>query len=70
MQTSSHSQKQQRHKLKRKDHEYNVNDAVLVENEQSTKFGQDTCNGPCIFEVCNNITIKIQEGPITDTYNI
>ena len=27
-------------------HVYKVNDLVLVKNQQSTKFGQDTYNGP------------------------
>ena len=44
---------------------------MLVKNKQSTKFDQDAYYGPWkIQEVCNNDTIKIQKGAITDTYNI
>ena len=52
-------------------HEYRVNDTVLVKNERSTKFGQDTYNSPWkILEVRNNGTVKVKKGAITDIYNI
>ena len=39
---------------KRIEHEYKVNNTVLVKNKQSTKFGQDTYNSPWnILEVRN-----------------
>ena len=56
---------------KRIQHEYKINDQVLVKNQQSTKFGQDAYNGPwTVNEVCDNRTVKITKGVITDVYNI
>ena len=52
-------------------HEYKINDQVLVKNQQSTKFGQDAYNGPwTVNEVCDNGTVKITKGVITNVYNI
>ena len=56
---------------KRVQHEYKVNDQVLVKNQQSTKFGQDAYNSPWnVNKVRNNRTIKITKGVVTDVYNI
>ena len=56
---------------KRIQHEYKINDQVLVKNQQSTKFGQDAYNGPwTVNKVRDNRTVKITKGVITDVYNI
>ena len=56
---------------KRIQHEYKINDQVLVKNQQSTKFGQDAYNGPwTVTKVRDNGTVKITKGIITDVYNI
>ena len=52
-------------------HEYKVNNQVLVENQQSNKFGQDTYNGPwTVNKVRDNRTVNITKGVVTDIYNI
>ena len=56
---------------KRIQHEYKINDQVLVKNQQSTKFGQDAYNGPwTVNKVRDNGTVKITKGFITNVYNI
>ena len=56
---------------KRIKHEYKVKNTVLVKNKQSIMFGQDAYNGSLkILEVCNNCTVNIQKGAITNSYNI
>ena len=50
---------------------YEFGNLVLIKNEQSTKYGKDTYNGPwTIQEVRDNGTVKISKGPVSDIYNI
>ena len=50
---------------KRIPHKYKIQDLVLVKNEQATKFGKNTYNGPwTIQEVRDNGTVKIYKGSV------
>ena len=52
-------------------HEVMVNDQVLVMNQQSTKFGQNTYNGPwTIKKLRDKGTVRITKGVAMDVYNI
>jgi len=43
----------------------------MVKGEQSTKFDSDAYLGPYkIVQINNNGTVRVNEGVITDTYNI
>ena len=56
---------------KRIPYTYKEDDQVLVKNERSTKYGQNAYNGPwTILEVCPNGTVLVQNGTVTDVYNL
>ena len=63
--------KQKREKAKRLQHTYQIGDRVLIKQAQNTKYGSDTYDGPhTVVQVNSNGTLRIREGPTTDTYNI
>jgi hypothetical protein len=50
---------------------YHIGQRVLIKAEQSAKYGTDSYFGPFTVEaVNNNGTICVNEGTVTDTYNI
>ena len=52
-------------------HQYHVGDAILIKNDQRTKYGADAYDGPFeITEVRDNGTVRVRKGRVTDTYNI
>ena len=56
---------------KRIDHNYQVNDRILIKNDPSRKFGTNAYSGPYrVTEVRNNGTLRYQNGNIYDTINI
>ena len=61
----------QRENAKQIPHTYQVGALVLIKNEQTLKYGSDSylCPYP-ISSVHNNGTVRVQEGTITDMYNI
>jgi hypothetical protein len=60
-----------RENAKRKDYKYEVGDQVLVKAEQSSKYGSDAYLGPyTVAAVYDNGTVRVDEGTVTDTYNI
>ena len=55
----------------RKEHNYRVDDQVLIKTDQPTKFGADPYKGPYVItQVNSNGTVRVREGTVTDTYNI
>ena len=56
---------------KRLPHDYKANDMILIKAEQNSKYGTDAYLGPyTIVQVNDNGTVQVNEGTITDTYNI
>ena len=52
-------------------HTYAVGDKILIKNAQSTKYGTNAYSGPyTITSVYDNGTVRVDEGPLTDIYNI
>ncbi|MFM7543288.1 MAG: RNase H-like domain-containing protein [Ignavibacteria bacterium] len=52
-------------------YEYRVGQRVLIKAEQGAKYGTDSYLGPfTVTAVHNNGTIRVNEGAVTDTYNI
>ena len=52
-------------------HKYAMGDKVLIKNAQSMKYGTNTYSGPyTIISVYDNGTVRFDEGPLTDVYNI
>lgn len=61
----------QRENAKRLPYTYQVGQLVLIKAEQNLKYGSDAYLGPyTVVGVNNNGTVRIDEGKITDTYNI
>ena len=64
------NQSNAKEKNKRIKHTYKVDDLVLAKNKQSSKYGNDTYNHLwAIQEVCENRTVQISKGPVSDIYN-
>jgi transposase InsO family protein len=60
-----------RENSKRLPYTYRVGQRVLIKAEQSAKYGTDSYFEPFTVEaVNNNGTVRINEGTVTDTYNI
>ena len=60
-----------RENAKRMRYTYQVGQEVLVKADQSTKYGSNAYMGPfTVVEVYNNGTVRVDEGALTDTYNI
>jgi len=60
-----------RENSKRLPYTYRVGQRVLIKAEQSAKYGTDSYFGPFTVEaVNNNGTVRVNEGTVTDTYNI
>ena len=60
-----------RENSKRIPYEYQVGQRVLIKAEQSSKYGTDSYFGPFTVEAVNsNGTLRVNEGAVTDTYNI
>ena len=60
-----------RENAKRLPYNYRVGQHVLIKAEQSAKYGTDLYLGPFTVEaIHNNGTIRVNEGTVTDTYNI
>ena len=56
---------------KRLPHQYNIGDLVLVKAKQNQKYGVQSYLGPYIVRtVNNNGTLRIDDGIISDVYNI
>eukprot|EP00957_Ditylum_brightwellii_P086341 6569724-Ditylum_brightwellii.AAC.2 len=54
-----------------KQHEYRINNKVMVKNNQKQKYGTNVYIRPYwITKVNNNITVQMEFGKIMDTYNI
>ena len=60
-----------RENSKRIPYEYQVGQLVLIKSEQRLKYGSDAYLGPYrVVAVNDNGTVRVDEGKITDTYNI
>jgi len=60
-----------RENAKRIDYKYRVGQRVLIKAEQGAKYGTDSYLGPYIVTAVNdNGTLRVNEGAVTDTYNI
>jgi hypothetical protein len=60
-----------RENSKRLPYTYHVGQRVLIKAEQSAKYGTDSYFGPFTVEAVNtNGTVRVNEGTVTDTYNI
>ena len=56
---------------KRLPHTYRVGDQILIRKDWDSKYGSDAYKGPYeIVEVRSNGTVRVNEGRVTDTYNI
>ena len=56
---------------KRKQHDYKVNDKVLIKEPSNLKYGTDAYSGPFkIIKVNTNGTVTLKKGCIEDVYNI
>ena len=52
-------------------YDYAIGDRVLVKAEQASKYGSNSYLGPyTIVRVNDNGTVRVDEGTVTDTYNI
>ena len=52
-------------------HTYAVGDKILIKNAQSMKYGTNAYSGPyTITSVYDNGTVRVDEGSLTDVYNI
>ena len=64
-------QNNKRENAKRINHIYSPGDLVLIKSEQKLKYGTDSYLGPyTVVSVNDNGTVRVNEGTITDTYNI
>ena len=60
-----------RENSKRKPYTYQVGEQVLIKADQNSKYGSDSYYGPhTVVRVNNNGTVRVQEGAVTDTYNV
>ena len=60
-----------RENSKRIPYKYHVGQRVLIKAEQGTKYGTDLYLGPFTVEAVNaNVTLRVNECAVTDTYNI
>jgi hypothetical protein len=60
-----------RENSKRIPYKYRVGQRVLIKAEQGAKYGTDSYLGPFTVEaVYDNGTIRVNEGAVTDTYNL
>lgn len=60
-----------RENQKRLPHTYRVGDQILIRKDWDSKYGSDAYKGPYeIVEVRSNGTVRVNEGRVTDTYNI
>ena len=60
-----------RENSKRIPYKYRVGQRVLIKAEQGAKYGTDSYLGPFTVEAVNaNGTLRVNEGAVTDTYNI
>ena len=56
---------------KRKQHEYNEGDKILIKNEIKSKYTNDPYSGPYeIIRVNRNSTLRYRKGAVTDVINI
>ncbi len=61
----------ERENSKRIPYKYRVGQRVLIKAEQGAKYGTDSYLGPFTVEAVNaNGTLRVNEGAVTDTYNI
>ena len=55
---------------KRLPYQYQVGDQVKILQEQKTKYGQNFYKGPCQVVKVGRATVTMDEGKVTDVYNI
>ena len=61
----------QRENMKRVEHEYHVNDKILIKNDELSKYGSNPWTGPYrIVNVYDNGTVRIKRGAVFETLNI
>lgn len=59
-----------RENSKRSAHAYKVGDQVLIKQPQNTKYGENPYKGPHPVTAVRGATVTVDEGKVTDMYNI
>ena len=54
----------------RKEHQYLPGDLVLIKQDQPIKFGKNPYKGPFIVVTAEGANATINEGSVTDVYNV
>ena len=54
----------------RKEHQYLPGGLVLIKQDQPTKFGKNPYKGPFIVITAEGSNATINEGSVTDVYNV